>query len=145
MSQKVAFVDDEPDVFESLKYYFDDEYFQIVTFQSPREALKKLDQDEFAVVVADQDMKEMEGTRFLQHVKIRQPNTICIIMTEYVDFNAIVKAMTQENIYQILSKPWDTSEVKRAVKGAVTYYGDKYRVSKKLHRQRRYEIHSSDN
>ncbi len=122
MNQNIAFVDDEPNVLESLKWVFKDEPYNTFTFQSPLEVLERIKKDEFAVVVADQVMPEIEGIKFLQMVKERWPSTVCIIMTAHADLQMAINAVNQGNIFRFVFKPWDIMEMKTAVKNAIDLY-----------------------
>jgi DNA-binding NtrC family response regulator len=122
MSRKIAFIDTESNVLESLKWVFKEEPYHLYTFSNPLEALKTIEAEEFAVVVADQHTREMGGIEFFQRVKEQQPNTVCIIMTALSDTCLATDAVDRKNIYHIIFKPWDNDELKILIKDAVTYY-----------------------
>ncbi|MFC1534706.1 response regulator [Thermodesulfobacteriota bacterium] len=127
MHQKIAFIDDEPNVLESLKWVFKDEPYQLSTFRCPLEALEKLEENEFAVVVADQIMPEMEGTAFLQQVKQKWPRTECMIMTAHPNLEKI-----KDSIDQVIVKPWNIVGLKTVVQNAVALYKEKQEKPKTL-------------
>ncbi|MDB9822331.1 ATP-binding protein [Deltaproteobacteria bacterium] len=141
MSQKIAFVDDEANVLEALQWVFKDEPYNTFTFQHPLDFLKKIENEEFAVVVADQLMPEIEGIEFLQLVKEKTPATVCIIMTAQPDLNIAINAMNQGNIFRFVYKPWDNMEMKTAVKNAIDLYELKseirrlWQITKKQNKQ----------
>jgi signal transduction histidine kinase len=122
MAQIIAFVDDEQNVLESLKWVFKDEPYEIFVFTDPFELLARLSENEFAVVVADQVMPEIEGIALLQLVKEKSPATVCIIMTAHADLKIAIDAMNKGNIFRFVFKPWDIVEIKTAVKNAVDLY-----------------------
>ncbi|MFC1866583.1 response regulator [Thermodesulfobacteriota bacterium] len=125
MNQKVAFIDDENSVLQSLKWIFKDEPYQLFAFQSPVEALQKIGDDKFAVVVTDQVMPEMDGTTFLHRVMEKHPDTVRIIMTGHS-----VDAVKKEDIYNVITKPWDIDEMKKIIKNAVASYEEKCQESR---------------
>ena len=129
MKRKIAFVDDEPNVLESLKWVFKDEPYLTYTFQSPFDVLEKIKTHEFAVVVADQVMPEIEGINLLKLVKEIRPSTICIIMTAHADLQIAISAVNQGNIFRFVFKPWDIMEIKTAVKNAIDFYELKSEIS----------------
>ena len=122
MRHKIAFIDDEPNVLESLKWVFMDESYELSIFEHPLDLLNALSTEEFAVVVADQVMPEMEGIKLLQIVKEKCPATVCIIMTAHADLKIAINAMNQGNIFRFVFKPWDIVELKTAVKNATDLY-----------------------
>lgn len=125
MYQKIAFVDDEVNVLKSLKWIFQDEPYHVFTFQNPLEALKTLEEDEFALVIADQVMPKMEGTVFLQQVKKRWPKTECMIMTAYSNFDKVNNFTNQ-----IILKPWNINGLKSIVQNAVAFFEKKQAITK---------------
>ena len=46
MRRKIAFVDDDVSILESLKWIFRDEPYQLFAFQSPKEALQKIEEED---------------------------------------------------------------------------------------------------
>ena len=132
MKHKIAFVDDEPGVLESLKYIFKDEPYQAFAFQNTREALNRLDREKFSVVISDQVMPDMDGISFLQQVKKRSPETVCVIITAHADLDLAVNAINQGGIFKLVNKPLDVIEIKTAVKNAVDNYRLKSEVNKLL-------------
>lgn len=122
MAHKIAFIDDEPNVLESLKWVFMDDSYEVSIFNHPVDLLNVLETKEFAVVVADQVMPEMEGIKLLQIIKEKCPATVCIIMTAHADLKIAINAMNQGNIFRFVFKPWDIVELKTAVKNAVDLY-----------------------
>ena len=130
MGHQIAFIDDEPNVLEALKWVFKDEPYELSIFYSPSDLLNSLESQEFAVVVADQVMPEMEGIKLLQLVKEKCPATVCIIMTAHADLKIAINAMNQGNIFRFVFKPWDIVELKTAVKNAI----DLYELKAEVHR-----------
>jgi len=81
MKPNIMFVDDSISVLESLRWIFMDEPYHFFSFVSPLKALKAIDSEEFAVVVADQSMPEVAGIEFLKKVKQRSPDTVGMIIS----------------------------------------------------------------
>jgi DNA-binding NtrC family response regulator len=109
------FVDDSMSVLESLRLIFMDEPYHVFAFNSPHEALCAIEGKEFAVVVAEQFMTEMDGVEFLNKVKKRSPHTEGIIMYGFVKPRTASSAISDRNIYQFIKKPLDINEIKQIV------------------------------
>jgi DNA-binding NtrC family response regulator len=118
MNQKIAFIDDERGVLESIRWVFKGEPYRIFTFQDPLEALEQIEKDGFAVVVADQVMPEMEGSLLLERVKKRDPRTECMIMTGHDHLVDDLK----NTAGRVIIKPWDVEELKSIISKAVSRY-----------------------
>lgn len=118
MRNNLLYVDDEPGALKSLKRIFRDEPFGLVTYESPIEALDDLEKIKPAVVISDQCMPEMDGIEFLEKVKIKQPDSVRILLTGLTDLEVAVAAINQGNVYRYIQKPWDNDELKAAVESA---------------------------
>lgn len=122
MQSNILFIDDESAVRDALKWTFADEPYGCLTCKSPEEALKLMEKMDFAVVISDQRMPEMNGTEFLERIKDQWPETIRILMTAYQETGIIMDAVNKGHIYNLIFKPWDEVELKRTIKTAVEYY-----------------------
>jgi DNA-binding NtrC family response regulator len=83
----VVIVDDEEMVTTSISTLFmlETEY-NILTFNSPGEAVEELKVEEVDLVISDYLMPgEMNGVEFLLEVKKLQPEVIRILLTAYAD------------------------------------------------------------
>ena len=105
VSDKILFVDDEPEVLASLKALLRKQY-SIDTASSPREALEIISSSEpYAIVVSDLRMPEMDGIRFLIEVRSLSPDTIRIMLTGHADVGAALAAVNEGHIFRFLEKP----------------------------------------
>jgi response regulator RpfG family c-di-GMP phosphodiesterase len=129
---KVLFVDDEVNILAAIQRLLRKEQFQFRSTTSPVEALRLVAQEEFAVVVSDHRMPEMEGTRFLEQVKEISPNSIRILLTGYADMNSTIDAINRGSVYRFLSKPWSDPELIVILNQAVTQY-NLVRENRRLH------------
>ncbi len=128
---KVLFVDDEPQVLETISLIFRNWYF--VTAVGAEAALKAISDDKFAVVVSDQRMPGMTGTELLKKVREIAPETIRIILTGYSDIDSIIEAINSGEVWRFINKPWDNQKLKATVKAAV----DLYEVNRMLKEQQK--------
>jgi DNA-binding NtrC family response regulator len=122
MKPNLMFVDDSISVLESLKWIFMDQPYHIFLFDNPLKALKEIDSEEFAVVVADQSMPEMAGIEFLKKVKQRSPDTVGIIMSRFVEPEIASNVMNRGAVSRFIEKPLDINEIKQAVAIALARY-----------------------
>ncbi|HMZ05855.1 MAG TPA: response regulator, partial [bacterium] len=117
----ILVVDDEVDNLDLLKRTFRREY-NVYSANSAAEALKLLDEREFAVIVSDQRMPEMTGVEMFQKAREKYPQTIRILLTGYTDINALVDAINMGHVYRYVTKPWSREEIVMTVKRAVEHY-----------------------
>ena len=140
MKSNIMFVDDSMSVLESLRLIFMDEPYHVFAFNSPHEALCAIEGKEFAVVVAEQNMTEMDGIEFLNKVKQRSPDTEGIIMYGFVKSKTASGAITNRNIYRFIKKPLDINEIKQAV--AVVLDGYEINVENRRTRMSIYQLNT---
>ncbi len=113
---KILFVDDEPQILETLKLVF--RGCNIATSTSAKEALKLLQSEPFAVIVSDQRMPEMTGVEFLKEAKKLSPKSVRILLTGYSELDNVIEAINSGEVYRFISKPWDNDKLKETVETA---------------------------
>ncbi|MBI4677186.1 MAG: response regulator [Elusimicrobia bacterium] len=116
--QRVLILDDEPTVGERLKPALEKLGFVVEVFTKSREALKRLDERDFHVVVTDLKMEGPDGLEVLGLVKRRSPGSQVIMITGYGSFEQAREAEAL-GAYDFVSKPFKLEELcKRVVKAA---------------------------
>ncbi|MFQ3597139.1 MAG: response regulator [Chloroherpetonaceae bacterium] len=114
MSHKILFVDDEPQIVQSLSLLFDD--YDVITATSGEEALKHFKNGNAPdVVVSDQRMPMMTGVELLQKVRDLSPNTVRILLTGYSDLDAVIDSVNSGEIFRYINKPWNSTKLKDTV------------------------------
>jgi len=110
--ETVVIVDDEEMVLKSLGAFLSLETeYNVQTFVSANDALKFIESNGANVVISDYLMPEMDGMRFLKHVKDLKPEIPRIILTGYADKENAIKGINEVGLYQYLEKPWDNSDL----------------------------------
>jgi len=117
----ILVVDDEPDLLQSFRFNYGDE-FEIATAVSGAEALARLAERDFALIVADQRMPVMGGTEFLRRSMEVRPDAIRIVLTGYTDIDALVEAVNTSRIYRYVTKPWDPDELRITLKQGIEVF-----------------------
>lgn len=119
---KILFVDDEENILNSLKRLFLDEECEVYTANNGFDAIKLLDEHEFALILSDYRMPGLNGVEFLKLAKEKSPDTIRIILTGFSDVNVAVSAINDGEIYKFISKPWDSEDFKVQIKRTIEHY-----------------------
>jgi DNA-binding NtrC family response regulator len=118
MSAKILIVDDEDIVLMSCKRALRSDDFSVDTVMDGWDALKKIDEIDYDVVVLDIMMPKCDGLEVLQHVKERHPGVEVIMMTGLSQVQTAVKAM-KLGAFDYLPKPFDPDELMHVVKRAL--------------------------
>lgn len=121
MGNKVLLIDDEPNVLSALKRALRKEEFDLVTANSGEEALEKLKSEEIDVVVSDQDMPGMTGTRLLARVKEEHPDTVRFMLTGKATLEVAVDAINEGAISRFFMKPCNIADLAASIRQALQH------------------------
>lgn len=116
---KVLVVDDEPQILESIHDLLEDD-FEVVVSTDATEAVRFLRDAKIAVILADQRMPKLTGGEFL--AKAREiSDATRILVTGYVDIDALIRAVNDGQIHSYVPKPWNPADLKVTVLKAATH------------------------
>lgn len=110
----ILFVDDEERVLRSLKSLFRRDYIVLVA-NSGQAALKILSERSVNVVISDQRMPTMLGNELLARIKQLYPDIMRLLLTGYMDKEAIIKTINEGEIYRFINKPWQVNDIKHTI------------------------------
>ena len=114
----ILVVDDEPEMRALVCDVLRERGHQVAEAPNGLEALKRLAEGEYAVVLTDLRMKDMQGIELLGEIKRTFPDTNVILMTAFGSVETAVEAM-KEGAYDYLVKPVKTEELIRVAERAV--------------------------
>jgi response regulator RpfG family c-di-GMP phosphodiesterase len=121
MPYKLLIVDDELPNLRLLERLFRRDY-TCLTASSGAEAIKLLEQHDVAVVITDQRMPQMTGIELLRQTADLRPHMVRILLTGYMDVEALVEALNSGLVNTYLSKPWNNEDLKRRIVRAIEHY-----------------------
>jgi heterodisulfide reductase subunit A len=90
---RILIVDDEMVVRDSLKEWLEDEGFQAETAESGPQAIEKITQESFQLLLLDIKMPGMDGVEVLRRSKEMRPELPVVMMTAYATVETAVEAM----------------------------------------------------
>ncbi|RME40976.1 MAG: hybrid sensor histidine kinase/response regulator [Planctomycetota bacterium] len=106
MLRKLLYVDDERENLVVFRAAFS-KYFHVLEASGGEEALKLLAAHDVPVVVADQRMPDMTGVELCERVAREYPYTVRMILTGYIDSDAMMDAINKGHVYNFVTKPWE--------------------------------------
>ena len=112
---RLLIVDDEVGIVKALTRVFRQENYEVVTAGSGDEALQRLAEGSFQLVISDFMMPGMNGAQFLREVKQRSPETIRIMLTGHADTDAVMGAINDGAVYKFILKPWNDDDLRVTV------------------------------
>ena len=119
---KIQLVDDEPNILAALQRLLRPYHWELHAFTDAQEALLALTEHEYAVIISDFKMPNLDGITYLQFAKQRQPHAMRMVLSGHGDRQSMMKAINQAEIYRFLSKPWEDYEIETALKAAIDLY-----------------------
>jgi len=122
MSERILFVDDDPNLLASCERNFH-RHYAVDTATGGEVALAKLaERGPYAVVVSDRQMPKMDGIQLLSEVRKRAPETVRIMLTGNADLEAAVRVVNEGNIFRFLVKPCPPDTLGVALDDACALY-----------------------
>ncbi len=121
-SLEILLLDDEPIVGRRLKPALDKIGCQVEVFENPREAVARIDQKEFDIVVTDIRMEEMDGLQVFEHVQKKWPRTKVIMITGYAKTDLAREAMGK-GVFDFIAKPFRPDDLRRIIANAADALG----------------------
>jgi DNA-binding NtrC family response regulator len=118
MSARILVVDDEEIVIRSCLRILAGDEFQVESVQDGREALRKIEENPYDVVILDIMMPNMDGLEVLRRVKEMHPNVDVIMITGLSQIDTAVQAM-KLGAFDYISKPFEPDELKLVVQRAL--------------------------
>jgi ATP-dependent Lon protease len=114
----ILVVDDEKITRKNLKHVLTRAGYQVATAGDGLEAIHRLKDQAFDVIITDLKMEQADGMQVLETAKRKNPDTEVIIITGYATVPAAVSAM-QKGSYHFLAKPLRLDEIRTTVKNAL--------------------------
>jgi DNA-binding NtrC family response regulator len=118
MPQKIIVIDDEKIVCDMAKKILENEGYEVETYINSQNALERIRQQPFDLVITDLKMENVSGMDILREVNKLYPQTKVIMLTAYATLDATIEAI-RERIYDFFPKPVKIEELKNSVKKAL--------------------------
>ena len=118
MSARILVVDDEEIVLRSCLRILSGDEFQVETVQDGRQALQKVEENLYDVMILDIMMPNVDGLEVLRRVKETHPNVDIIMVTGLAQIDTAVKAM-KLGAFDYIAKPFEPDELKLVVQRAL--------------------------
>jgi DNA-binding NtrC family response regulator len=117
MSPKPAVlcVDDDPLVLRSLERLLREEAVEVLTTLHPELALRWVEDHDVRLLVTDQRMPGMTGTKLIEEVMCSSPSTACVLLTAYPQDTAVLPDFLS-GTYGLVAKPWDGAMLRSMIR-----------------------------
>ncbi len=112
---RILVVDDERDICRALEFLLSREGYKVISAYSGQEAIKKIESEDFDLVITDLKMEGIDGIQVLERSLGMNPNLIVIIMTAFASVESAVEAM-KKGASDYIVKPFINEDVKMTVR-----------------------------
>ena len=110
----ILVVDDEAVALKNLCHILKKEGYRVVAAKSGKQALNYLEKQEFALVLTDLKMPQVDGMQVLKRVKTLYPHTEVIMITGFSTVDSAVESL-KAGAYHYIAKPFKLDEVRKMV------------------------------
>ena len=114
---KILVVEDQDAMRESLVIAFRDEGYQVEGVASGEDAIQRLGNNVYDLVVTDLKMKKVDGLEVLKAVKNVNSSTEVVLITAYGTISTAVQAI-RDGAYDYVTKPFRHQEILKVAKKA---------------------------
>lgn len=103
---RILVVDDERGMCEFLRFLLQEEGYEVEVAHSGDQALAKVQQSRYQLILADIKMPGLDGLEMLRKLREADEETVVIVMTGYSSLDSAIKAI-QYDASDYLTKPFD--------------------------------------
>ncbi len=120
MTARILIVDDEKAIRDSLQIVLSEEGFEAEVVTDGLEALQKIEEGGYDLVITDLKMPRLNGMELLEKSSKISPDTFFIIMTAYASVDTAINAL-RNGAYDYLIKPVEFDDLIIRVKRLLDY------------------------
>lgn len=120
MNETILVVEDEEVLRANLCEYLCNAGYAVEGAEDGEQALRRIREDEFSLVIADIRMPKLDGISLLKRIVAEKPETPVLVTTAYASVESAVEAF-RFGAFDYLSKPIIVEDLLKKVQNLVTY------------------------
>lgn len=113
----ILIVDDEQSVRSSLYKWFVEDGYRVDTAADAKEALKKLEEQSWDIILLDIKMPGMSGLELQERIRDIDPTIVIIMITAYASVDTAVQAL-KAGAFDYITKPFDPDDLEHLIRNA---------------------------
>src|ERR1051326_683203 len=118
MKQKILIVEDEAQMCDLLMSFFGDKGYKVAAVQNGEDAIARLEEEGYALVITDIKLPGMSGLELLARIRLDGQDVAVIIMTAFSSISSAVEAM-KLGAEDYIGKPFQLDELVITVEKAL--------------------------
>ncbi|MFO8061559.1 MAG: sigma-54 dependent transcriptional regulator [bacterium] len=117
---RLLLVEDEKIQRENLSEYLGENNYQVMTAEGVTDALSRIGNNVFDIVVSDIKLKDGNGRQILEYITSNAPDIIFIAVTAYASVEEGVR-LIKDGAYDYISKPVNLDDLDNKIQRALSY------------------------
>jgi len=113
-------VDDEARILSALRRALRREGYEILTAETPAEAIRILDERPVDAILSDHKMPGMSGDRLLEEAARRRPDIVRMLITGWTR-ELPEERLEEVGVRALVTKPWDDAKLKATIRRALGF------------------------
>lgn len=113
--RRFMLLDDEVNVLRALqrtlREWYPESAVKVEMFTDPEQALLRMGEVKFDLIVSDYRMPQMNGIDFLRMARAIQPDAVRLVLSASTEFDTILNAINHAEIFRYIAKPWRADEL----------------------------------
>jgi DNA-binding NtrC family response regulator len=123
--KRLLIVDDEMPVLHALRRllrrHFGPQQLGVEVCADPLQALQRLEQARFDVVISDCRMPRLDGVTLLASARELDPRTVRMMLSAAADFGTVLAAVNRAGVFRYIPKPWSEPQLLADLRAALAY------------------------
>ena len=119
--KQILLVDDDETIVTPFQLILESEEYQVDVATTGRQALEKMGEEEYHVVILDIKLPDMLGTEVARKIKMRKEDVNLIVITGYPNLTDSIETIDY-GISDILLKPIDPDELLRTIEETIRWH-----------------------
>jgi DNA-binding NtrC family response regulator len=111
---ELLIIDDEPLVGQRLKPALIKEGYRVEIYTDPKEAVDRLKDKNFDIVVTDIRMEELDGLQVMESVLQKSPATKVIMITGYATLDMAHESLAK-GAFDFIAKPFRIGKIRETI------------------------------
>ncbi|MEE9443089.1 MAG: sigma-54 dependent transcriptional regulator [candidate division Zixibacteria bacterium] len=120
MANRIFVVDDEESMCNFMAIMLQKEGYEVETSTNGNDAVKRICDNDYDLVITDMMMPEMSGLELLNQVKDKKEHQDFIVMTAFASVESAIEAM-KLGACDYITKPFKIDEIKLAIEKVVSH------------------------
>lgn len=123
--KRLLIVDDELPVLHALRRllqrHFEPQQLAIEVCVDPMQALQRLKETRFDVLISDYRMPQLDGVTLLAHARDLDPRTVRMMLSAAAEFSAVLAAVNRAGVFRFIPKPWSEPQLLADLHAALAF------------------------